>query len=109
MYLDPGTPKLTSDLFTPEDVSSSGKDEQRAGANDVSTTAIVEVYNSSLESDLYHFKVMELDTFEDTGNVNRCHLKFHFFHRLIRQEDPEDADSPRSNKSKRGEGSKIED
>ena len=65
--------------------------------------------DSSLNFDLYHFKVMELDTFEDTGGVNRCRLKYHFFHRLIRQEDPEDADSPRSNKSKRGEGSKIED
>ena len=41
--------------------------------------------NSSIKFDLYHFKVMELSTFEDTGRKSECKVLFHFMHQLIKR------------------------
>ena len=43
--------------------------------------------NSTLEFDIYHFKVMELTTLEDTGRLNECKVRFHFYHRLIKKKN----------------------
>lgn len=43
--------------------------------------------NSTLEFDIYHFKVMELTTLEDTGRLNECKIRFHFYHRLIKKKN----------------------
>ena len=53
--------------------------------------------NSSVFFNLYHFKVMQLETFEDNGDVNECKLRFHFFHRLISNQE-QYVDSPRSSR-----------
>ena len=41
--------------------------------------------DSTLKFDLFHFKVMQLRTFDDTGLVNECKVAFHFMHRLIKK------------------------
>ena len=40
--------------------------------------------NSSLQLDLFHFKVLELSTYEDTEKPTECRVRFHFLHRLIK-------------------------
>ena len=46
----------------------------------------ITILNSEIQFDLYHFKVMELKSFEDTGEISECKLKFHFTHRLIKHD-----------------------
>ena len=42
------------------------------------------------KADLYHFKVMKLQTHEDTGKLSECRLKFHFMFECIKQKARED-------------------
>ena len=39
--------------------------------------------NSHQKANLYHFKVMELKTHEDTKGASECHVRFHFMFELI--------------------------
>ena len=48
----------------------------------------IEILNSAQKSDLYHFKVMELKSHEDTKERSECSIRFHFFFELIRPRDP---------------------
>jgi hypothetical protein len=48
------------------------------------------ILNSQQKADLYHFKVMELKTHEDTGGASVCRLRFHFFFDIIRTKKRED-------------------
>lgn len=43
--------------------------------------------NSQQQSELYHFKVMELQTHEDTREASVCKLKFHFMFDLIKKKE----------------------
>ena len=45
----------------------------------------IKLSNSYQKTDLFHFKVMELQTHEDTGGQSDCNLRFHFFFPLIRK------------------------
>lgn len=47
----------------------------------------IEILNSQQESDLYHFKVMELRTHEDTKGFSSCRLRFHFLFDMIRRKE----------------------
>ena len=44
----------------------------------------------SVEFELFHFKVMQLRTYEDNKDVNECSVRFHFTHRLIKMADDHD-------------------
>ena len=46
-------------------------------------TEAFDMASSNLNFDVFHFKVMELSTYEDTNDLNECHVRFHFIHRLI--------------------------
>lgn len=50
----------------------------------------VEVRNSQQESELFHFKVMELKVHEDDAEKpTQCRVRFHFFFELLRaQKEP---------------------
>ena len=63
---------LTNELFT----------STREGLN-------VEVLNSQQQSELFHFKVMELKVHGDTGSHSECRVRFHFFFDLLRQQNQE--------------------
>lgn len=41
--------------------------------------------DSTLKFDLFHFKVMQLRTIDDSGEINECKVAFHFMHRLIKK------------------------
>jgi len=41
------------------------------------------VLNSQQKSNLYHFKVMQLKTHEDTKGASECKVRFHFMFELI--------------------------
>ena len=44
----------------------------------------IDLVNSNMKFKLYHFKVIELRTFEDNkSEVNNCRIRFHFLHRLL--------------------------
>ena len=45
----------------------------------------VEMIDSALQFDIYHFKVMELTTYEDNQEMNKCRERFNFMHRIIRE------------------------
>ena len=47
----------------------------------------IEILNSQQESELYHFKVMELRTHEDTGGFSNCRLRFHFLFDMIKRRE----------------------
>jgi hypothetical protein len=48
----------------------------------------IDVQNSTTSADLFHFKVMELKTFEDDKNAegSQCRVRFHFLFDLIRKQ-----------------------
>ena len=54
----------------------------------------IEVRNSQQQSNLYHFRVMQLRTREDFEKKkfkkSECKLRFHFYFSLIKQQDHED-------------------
>ena len=41
--------------------------------------------NSQQKAELYHFKVMELKTHEDTSEGSQCRLRFHFIFDIIKR------------------------
>ena len=45
----------------------------------------VQILNSQQKADLYHFKVMELQTHEDTKGESILRLRFHFLFDMIRK------------------------
>ena len=70
MKIDKNVPQLPEKLF-----------------KDHSKTTDVKVLNSQQKSDLYHFKVMELQTYEDlkeSGQISKCKVRFHFFFDILR-------------------------
>ena len=46
----------------------------------------MEVVNSQQTKDLYHFKVLELRTHEDTESYSQCKVRFHFIFGLIKKQ-----------------------
>ena len=64
----PNVPQLRDDVFTSEDPSLK-----------------IKLFNSQQRTDLFHFKVMQLRTHEDTDGLSDCSLRFHFFFPLIRK------------------------
>ena len=47
----------------------------------------VDILNSHQKSDIYHFKVMSLQSHEDTKDFSNCKLLFHFIFNLIKPKD----------------------
>ena len=52
-------------------------------------TSPYELVDSTVRSDIHHFKVLELRTFQDTlkddnPTLSQCKVRFHFTHPLIR-------------------------
>ena len=45
----------------------------------------IQILNSQQKAELYHFKVMELRTHEDTKDNSQCRLRFHFIFDLIKK------------------------
>jgi len=46
-------------------------------------TESFDMVSSNLNFDIFHFKVMELTSYEDTKGLNECRVRFHFRHPLI--------------------------
>ena len=49
----------------------------------------IKIINSVQKTDLYHFKVMELKSHEDTQKESSCKLRFHFFFEILKKEELE--------------------
>ena len=47
----------------------------------------VKIVNSVQKTELYHFKVMELRSHEDTKALSSCKLRFHFFFELLKKKE----------------------
>ena len=54
------------------------------GSESVVETSEFGLVDSTLKFDLFHFKVMQLETYEDTGRLNETKVRFQFLHRLVR-------------------------
>lgn len=48
------------------------------------TEVQTEVVNSEQQRDIFHFKVMELRSSEDTKKESLCRVRFHFLFKLLR-------------------------
>lgn len=47
----------------------------------------IDILNSQQKADLYHFKVLDLQTHEDTKGFSSCKVRFHFLFDMIKPKE----------------------
>ena len=57
------------------------------GSDMINESEDCHIEETKLQFDKYHFKVMMLETYEDTHQTDNVRVMFHFYHPLIRRPD----------------------